>query len=147
MENREMMMECSLDESLQYIVFLTRHIPEEDISSFILVVLLELRFQSHLDGFVYLRDSIERKYENRRKRVNAILLELATLYNPETDYANIEQSIRHCIAIAWKKRNREKWIKCLTSDYYAEGKPSNASFISHVACLAELWKKCQKQMQ
>ena len=57
MENREMMMECSLDESLQYIVFLTRHIPEEDISSFILVVLLELRFQSHLDGFVYLRDS------------------------------------------------------------------------------------------
>ena len=41
MDNREMMMECSLDESLQYIVFLTRHIPEEDISSFILVVLLE----------------------------------------------------------------------------------------------------------
>ena len=111
----------------------------------VLIILMELGFQSHLDGFGYLWDAIERKVENRRKRVGTILMELETLYDSEVDYANIEQSVRHSISSAWGRRNREKWIKYLTSDFYEYGKPSNASFISQVACLAELWKNCHQE--
>ena len=144
MENGEKLITCSTDEALHYIVFLARHVPAGDISSVILIVLMELSFQPHLDGFIYLRDSIERKTENQRKRVNAILLELVAFYHSVVDYANIEQSIRHCISSAWKRRNEVKWIKYLTSDFYAEGKPSNAAFISQVACMTELWRNCQQ---
>ena len=143
MENGKMMTSCSIEESLQYILFLTRHISKEDVPNMILIVLLELNFQPNLDGFEYLRDSIERKVENRRQRVNAILMELASMYEEGIDYSNIEQSIRHCIRAAWRRRDEEKWIKYLTSDFYSRGKPSNAYFISQMACLAELWQSCQ----
>ena len=51
-------MERTIDDTMEYVALLTRHVHKGDIPAAILVVLADLEFQIHKAGFPLLRKSI-----------------------------------------------------------------------------------------
>lgn len=137
-------MDKAIDETLEYFMFLARHIKRDDVPSAVLLALIDMEFQAHTDGFGYLRDSISIKSHNPKMRLSAAYQEIIHNYNDQIDSAQIEQTIRSSITSAWKTRNDNKWGYYLPEFIRCAKKPSNNEFISRIACIMELWRSCKE---
>lgn len=137
---REERMERTIDDTLVYVRLLTRHTRKDDVSAAILALLIELGFQSGVDGFGYLRRAIMIRFRNPDIRLAAIYQELIHIYGDDIDAHMIDQAIRSCIEYVWNCRDLEKWNYFFpTNRTGKQGRPSNMEFISRVACFMELW--------
>lgn len=132
-------MERTIDDTMAYVLVLTRHVHKGDIPAAILAVLADLEFQVHLDGFIHLRKSIFFKTVAPDMHLAAIYLEIIRICNNEFGSTQIDQAIRNSIAGAWKDRNRGKWGYFFTEKNDVPRKPSNYEFIARIACFMELW--------
>lgn len=140
-------MEHTIDNTLEYIIFLTRHIRKGNVPGAILAVLMELGFPEYCDGFGYLRKAIYIKYCDSCIRFSAIYLSIAQKYSPGADSNQIEQDIRAVINLAWKVRDTEKWCRFFPTDKNGWlDKPSNGRFIARFACLMELWNDIREEV-
>lgn len=140
-------MQCTIDDTLEYIMFLTRHVRRRNVPGAILAILMELRCPEHHDGFGHLRKAIFLKFSNSDMRFGVIYRTIAELCDSGTTTNQVEQDIRAVIGTAWVNRDEEKW-ECL---FPAERKgsisrPSNGKFIARFACLMELWNDiCEEE--
>ena len=134
-------MEHTVNDTLEYVISLANHVRKGDISSAILVLLIEMGFQVHMEGFGYLRKALRLKCEDTDLRLADIYQEIARRSNPRISCGQIEQAIVAAIDVAWKNRDSSTW------GYFFHGvrkdsKPSNKVFIARIACFLELWRDC-----
>ena len=138
-------MRCRTDETLRHVQFLTRRINKEDISSVILIILIEMGFSPHHDGFVYLRKCIEMNLEDPRRMVTKDLYPCVAKFFGCYDWRTIEQAIRSTIKCGWDTRNEELWESFFPIGRDGKLKcPSNKEFIAKVTCILELWLSCEE---
>ena len=136
-------MQYTIDDTLNYILFLTRHIRRRNVPGAILAVLMELRCPEHHEGFGYLRKAIFLRFGNSDLRIGLIYQSIAELCDTGTTTNQVDQDIRAVIGTAWACRDEEKWeLVFPTDEKTAPGKPSNGKFIARFACLMELWNDC-----
>lgn len=133
-------MEHPVNDTLAYVILLAFNIRNGDIPAAILAVLIELGFQSSVDGFGYLRKAIYLKYQNPDMRLTEIYQEIVQTSSSVQSPSQVEQAILAAIENAWRNRNLETW------DYFFSEKrmgkrrrPTNKEFICQMACFMELW--------
>ena len=140
-------MESTVDAALEYVMFATRHVPKGDISSAVLLLLIELGLQPHSDGFGYLRESITLKANDNKMRLSAIYQQVVDNYDSTIGYNQIDQAIRSVIKNAWLNGDVEKWQYFFPEIGFEICKrPSNAKFIARFASIMELWIKICKEV-
>jgi len=133
----------TIDDTMSYILFLTRHVRRRNVHSAILAVLMELRCPEHHDGFGYLRKAIFLRFSNSDMRFGLIYQSIAEQNDTGTTSNQVDQDIRAVIGTAWMSRVEEKWAYFFPEDgNRIQTKPSNGKFIARFACLMELWNDC-----
>lgn len=133
-------MQHTIDDTMNYILFLTRHVRKRNVPGAILAVLMELHCPEHHDGFGYLRKAIFLKFKNSDIRFGILYQTVADMYDTGTTSNQVDQDIRAVITTAWTNRSEEKWAYIFPTDTdKALSKPSNGRFIARFACLMELW--------
>lgn len=131
-------MQHTIDECMDYVLTITRHVRREDTASAIVVILIELGFQVHTDGFGYLLDAILIKKAHLRMRMSAVYDEIIRRNDESVGYNQIEQAIRSAIRNAWKRGNRDIWLYYFSENEISTKSPSNNVFISKMAYMTEL---------
>lgn len=134
-------MEHTVDDTIVYVLFLTRHIRGGDVPAALLALLVELGFSPSWDGFGYLRKVILLRYENPDQRFNELYREVGQLFSPAIGGEQIEQAIRAAIDAAWKNRDDADWRYFFPNRKgKAAKRPTNGDFIATMACVMELWR-------
>jgi len=140
-------MDYSIADTLDYVLFLTRHIPRGNVRAATLAVLMDLGFPEYAEGFGYLRTAICVKIGNFTMRVGAVYQKVAELLGAGSSEDQVEQGIRSVITDTWKYRNVLKWqIVFPTEGRKKQAKPTNGELIAKFACLMELWQECCKEV-
>lgn len=133
-------MERTIDDTIVYVLFLTRHIRGGDVPAALLALLVELGFSPSWDGFGYLRKIILMRYENPDLRFNELYREVGQQCVPALSSEQVEQAIRSAIDAAWKNRDDTEWRYIFPNRKgKAAKRPSNGDFIATMACVMELW--------
>lgn len=133
----------TIDDTLNYILFLTRHVRKRNVPGAILALLMELRCPEHHDGFGYLRRAIFLRFQDLDLRFGRIYQMIVESCDPGTTTGQIDQDIRAVIGSAWAVRDAERWDYIFPAG--GDGmqiKPSNGRFIARIACLMVLWNDC-----
>ena len=134
----------NIDRMLDHILFLARRFRGCQEKYIVMVCLLELGIEPKHDGYRYLTRLITLYLDAPMQvSIKSLYLALSALYNGMVDAEQIEQSIRSAIKKAWKNRDLEIWKMFFKTN--AEDnvdKPSNAEFVSMIACVVDLWKGC-----
>ena len=140
-------MNVTINETLDYILFLTRHLRRGNIRAAALAILMDLGFPEYSDGFAYLRSAIIIRFGNTYMRFGAIYQQIAEQHGLGITIQQIEQDIRSLITEAWKYRNVEKWMIVFPPNGNGDlEKPSNGRVIAKFACLLELWQDCCEEV-
>ena len=140
-------MNVTIDKTLEYILFLTRHIPKGNVRAAALAMLLDMEFPECSEGFGYLRQAIVIRVGNEYLRFGAIYREIAEQQGPGTNELQIEQGIRSLIADAWRYRDVDKWLIVFPPDRWGRTmRPTNGKTIARFARLLELWQDCCKEV-
>lgn len=134
-------MQHRVNETLEYVISLAVHVRRGDISAATLTVLIELGFQTHVDGFVYLRKALQMRCDKADMRLSDIYQEIADACDISISSRQIEQAIITAIDLAWQNRDNEKWSYFFREEFL-KSKPSNKVFIAQLACFLELWRDC-----
>lgn len=136
-----------MDATLEYVIFLTRHIRRGNVPKAILLVLMELGFVAEHDGFGYLRKAIFLKYSDSDLRMNILYRSVGKMYEQRRSLRQIEGAIRSAIESAWAARRGETWHYFSSGQQnWDEERPANGIFISTLACVMELWCDCQQEV-
>lgn len=132
-------MDGKMNEFLTYVFSVTCYIHKGDVPSAILILLMEMGFQTHKEGFGYLRKAIYLRYHNQDLRMSSIAVEIVKMTGDTVSSKQIDQSICEVIEGAWDNRDDETWGLLFDDSL---GKPSNKVFVSRLACVMELWNNC-----
>lgn len=139
-------MEHKTNKTLRYVISLTQDLYQDDVSSAILMLLLELGFRTSADGFWYLREAILMRCNNPDTRVSAIYDEIVRTSKSQVTKGQVEQAILTLIKTAWASRDKEQWDLFFSEEKMrSSGRPSNKEFISEIGCIMELWRSCRKE--
>lgn len=138
-------MDGTIDDTLRYVLLVTRHIKRGCVRSAILAVLMDLGFSESLDGLTFVRLAIFFRFENMLLRFNTIYTMVAEQFGLGPDSNLIEQAIRGSIEGARKNGSEEKWLLVCPPETEGEKHPSNGRFISRFACLLQLWQDCREE--
>lgn len=136
-------MNSTIDKTLDYVLFLTRHIPKGNVRAATLAILMDLGFPEYSDGFSYLRAAIIIRIGNSYLRFGAIYQRIAEMQGEGISDQQVEQDIRSLITEAWKYRDINRWMLIFPPD--GRGKlerPTNGKVIARFAYLLELWRDC-----
>ena len=135
----------TIDRTLDHALFFARRLQDCDPICVILLVLIELRFETHKDGFGYLKHSIDRYFQEPGHLTKDIYPSVAEMYSTDITSLQMDTAIRSVIEDAWKRRDDEMWSYYFPPDQNGKNhKPSNAEFISRIAVFVELWRGCCK---
>lgn len=137
-------MDYTINDTLEYIISLTRHIPAGDCWAATTALMIELDFLPHEEGFDYMRESILHNVENRNVQMNESYAKIVETYSGKITPSQIEQSIRRLIKLTWKQKRLEKWTYIYPEDRLMQSYcPSNKALIGRIACLIKLWSRCE----
>lgn len=102
-----------------------------DIESYISKILIDTGISPHLNGYMYIKDSVLQLIELNISGISItkhLYPTLAEKYNSTP--SRIERSIRHAIDIAWTKNQTSVKDIPFNNFFYGEKKPTNLQFIS-----------------
>ena len=140
-------MNSTIDKTLDYVLFLTRHIPRGNIRAATLAILMDLGFPECSEGFGYLRAAIIIRCGNSCLRFGAIYQKIAEMQGPGISDQQVEQDIRSLITEAWKYRDVNRWLIVFPPDGRGkQERPTNGKVIARFAYLLELWKDCCEEV-
>lgn len=136
-------MSCTVGDTLEHLLFTTRHIRQGDVQAAILLVLMELGIPEQYDGFYYLRRAVYLKYKNESMNLNTIQQRISEECGPGTASGQIHQAINAAIGQGWNHGDPEAW------NYYVRGagteqmhKPTINALVCRLARVIELWCSC-----
>ena len=134
----------NIDRMLDHILFLARQFRGCKIQYIVKVFLLELGLEPKFDGYHYLIRLIVLYLEAPTQvPIKNLYIAMSALYGGIVDAEQIEQSVRNAIRNAWKNRDIKIWSNYFRQNSSGEvDRPSNAEFISKIACVVDLWKGC-----
>lgn len=142
-------MRNDIDDTLEHILFLARHLHGFDTRHIVKVFLLELNVSTHYDGWRYSIEAITLFSEDPQQRITKEIYPLvARRCGLPGRAGQVERGMRTVIDAAWKNRDDEIWKRYFP--VASDGKikrPSNAEFISRIAEALDLWKVCCQTMK
>ena len=139
-------MENTIDLTLKRVLFFARRLQGCDPMCVIILVLIDLRVDTHRDGFSYLKYAIERFYREPGHLQKDIYPNVAERYSVDISVNQMDAAIRKVIEEAWKQRDEGVWSCYFQPDRNGKiRKPSNAEFIARIAIFVELWQGCCKE--
>lgn len=141
-------MVSTIDETLEHVLLLARHLRKCDVSGVIIVMLMELGVPTKCIGFEFLKRAILLVYQDPTRALSKdIYQEITVLYSQNSE-EQVDQAIREVIGKAWKTGSDDAW-----GWYFAYNgqkrpkKPTNAEFITRLARILELWNRiCDKEV-
>ena len=134
-------MDCTVDDTLLYLLTLLRHVARGDVPAAAMALLIEMGFQTNVDGFWQLRDAIVLKQQDYRLHFQEIYEEVGASYG-FSGTRPVEERIRDSLDNAWKNRNEIPWNYFFSDKRTGKLKrPSSGVFIAHMACVLELWRR------
>lgn len=137
-------MHNDIGDTLEHILFLSRHLQGLDTRHIIKVFLLELNVPAHLDGWSYLIEAIQLQMEDPNQMITKQLYpSVARRCGGGLTSGQVERTIRTVIDSAWKMRDDVIWRRYFQVMPNGEiRKPSNAVFIARIAELMDLLDGC-----
>lgn len=134
------------EKALKYIIRLSRHLQVSDVRSIVTLVLIDLDFSEHLDGFKFLRQAITLFLEYpERTMMKVIYTDVGRSFVPRVRKDQVERSIRTAIRDAWKIGNIDRWRMFFPVDSSGNvSKPCNSKFIARIGNLIEVWQVCKE---
>ena len=139
-------MDYSINNTLEYILFLTRHIQKGNTRAAALALLMDLGFPEWADGFGYLIMAVVFKAGDLNMRVGDVYRKVVDCLDEGINIQLVEQGIRSLISEAWKYRDMGKWILIFPPDRREkQGKPTNGKVIAKFGCLLDLWTNCSEE--
>ena len=141
-------MSSGIERTLEYALFLARHLSHCDYSTVVNLVLCDLGIAPKNDGYICLKRAIAMYFENPARQLKGdIYVEiLEELDGGVGDSDKVDQAIRRAITDAWEIRDDEVWGTILPRTRKDDiGKPTNGDFIARVAWFIELWQGCCKE--
>jgi len=140
-------MDYRIDNTLDYIIFLTRHIPRRNIQAAAMVFMMDLHFPEYEDGFGYLMEAMVMKADNIFLRVGDIYQKIADIQELGINHKQVEQGIRSLIGCTWKKRDAGKWMIYFSTDgEELTACPTNKKVISRFGNLLKLLKESSEEV-
>lgn len=142
-------MSSGIERTLEYALFLARHLSHCDYSTVVILILCDLGIAPKNDGYICLKRAIAMYLENPTRQLkDDIYVEiLEELDGGVGNSDKVDQAIRRAITDAWEERDDEIWRVILPSTKKIDlGKPTNADFIARVAWFVELWQGCCKEV-
>lgn len=140
-------MSYTVGDTLEHLLFTTRHIRRGDVQAAILLVLMELGIPEQYDGFYYLRRAVYLKYQNEAMNLSAIKQRISEECGPGTASGQIHQAIHAAIAQGWDHGDHEAWT------YYVCGieaepvqRPTINALVCRLARVMELWCSCSREV-
>ena len=132
-------------DTLEHILFLARRFDRKSIRQVVIMILLELRFPTHHEGFDFLVTAIVLCIEDsRRIALSNIYEETAELYRGCRAEV-VDQAIRRVIKQAWRDGDIAIWMRYFPTYRGEEFKmPTNMVFITMIARVVELWTGCRE---
>lgn len=133
-------MEVKIKKPFSYVQSLAEDVCQGDVEAAILALLMDMGFQSHTDGFGYLRMALLIRYQNPGMRVSMIYMQIVQTSEIALTTKVVEQGILSSIETAWNNRDEEQWNLFFNEKKMGRaGRPTNREFISEIACFMELW--------
>lgn len=133
-------MHTNIDEIIEHMTFLSRHLKSHETKSIVVVLLMELDVPTKYVGFDYLQTTICLYCEDPSgAALEGVYSKVAAQYGNGIYEKQIEQAIRSALKSAWSHRNPKIWEIYFRPDME---KPTNLEFISRIARLVEIWKGC-----
>lgn len=140
-------MNFTINDTLEYVLFLTRHLRRGNVRAAALAILLDMGFPEQSEGFGYLRAAVVIKVGNMCIRIGAIYQRIAEMVGPGTSDKQVESDIRATIMEAWKNRDEEKWRLFFPPDGTGKlTRPPSGKVIARFAYLLELWCDCSEEV-
>lgn len=137
-------MDHTINDTLGYIISLTRHITAGDCWGAATALMIELGFLPHEEGFDYMREAILHRVDNRNIQLNESYLKIVQAYSNRINTSQIEQAIRRLVKHTWKQRNVDKWSYIYSVERLQQsGCPANKELIARLGCLITLWSRCE----
>ena len=142
-------MHNDIDETLEHILFLSRHLSGLEIQHIIKVFLMELDVPSHMGGWSYLIESIRIFREDPSQMMTKhIYPAVARRCGKHLNSRQVERDIRGVIDSAWRNRDDTVWRRYFHRMPNGEIKrPSNSVFISRIVELLDLLEACAGAQQ
>ena len=135
----------TIGRTLDHALFFARRIQNCDPSCIVLLILIEMGFETQQDGFFYLKHAVVQFFREPGHLAKNIYPAIIGLYSSEITPQQMDSAIRSVIDNAWKRRNDEVWSFYFPPDLKGKiRRPSNAEFISRIAVFVELWQGCCK---
>lgn len=132
--------------TLDYIDSLTPFVQRHDVSSATMTLMIELGFDTSIDGFYQVRQIIVLCRHNPHMRITDLYQELAQLSNEKAWTTHLlAQSIHTAIVNAYKhpQRNPEVWNVLFNQEIWNRP-PNNKTFVTRLGRLMELWD-CRRE--
>ena len=126
---------------------MARTLDKHSISSAVKLILMDLGFPIHLDGFSYLRLVIPLAYHTPSQIVVSELFDkVGQMYVPEAERKNMVSAVEISIRSAWKARDLEVWRLYFPRYITSRRKdPSILEVISMLVYFLELWQDCYEK--
>ena len=135
-------MNYRIDNALEYILHLLRHLPASNVPQAIEMLLCHLNFEVHLEGFEYTKQAIYLKSISKELRISEIHLQIIQNSSVNTNTRALEQSMRQAVKHAWSLRNEEIWTALIPEYLWKTGCPSSGMLVTYLAYLICLWSSC-----
>lgn len=139
-------MGSAIDKTLRHVQFYVRRLQGSDTVCVVIAVLIELGFETHWDGFGYLKFAICRYAERPGRLHKDIYPYVSEIYSSDPTIQIIDSAIKSAIDMASSRKDDKVWSYYFPKD--SDGnirKPSNGEFITRIAAFVELWQGCCKE--
>jgi len=126
---------------------LARTLDKHNISIAVKLILMDLGFPIHLDGFGYLRLTIPLGFKTPSQIVIGELLDkVGQMYVPQVDQKSVISAVEKAIKCAWKDRDTDIWRMYFPRYILIRRKvPSVLEVVSMLIYFLELWQDCYEK--
>jgi len=135
----------TITETLEHVLFLTRHLNNCDSQGIAVVILMELGVPTKCVGFEFLKRAILLFYEDPTRALSKDIYQEIKLKCKLSSEEQVDQAMRDATSKAWSSGSTKAWRWYFA--YNGESlqhKPSNAEFITRIARILELWQRICK---
>lgn len=126
---------------------MARTLDKHSVSSAAKLVLMDLGFPVHLDGFSYLRLTIPLAFQTPSQIVVSELFDkIGPTYVPSVERKTIISAVEIAIKSAWKSRDTEIWRMYFPRYMMLRRKaPSILEVVTMLVYFLELWQDCYEK--
>lgn len=129
-----------MDQTLESIAFLVRHLKPEDFRSAVKCILIQLYVPTDSIGYRCLVITIPMYHDDPEQSLTKEIYPAVAKCLNCFSWKKVEKNIRDAISVAWHDRDIAVWQRFFPK----ERRPSNGEFISRISEILGVWEACMR---